>query len=383
MQIHALPLSRPDETLYSVAARIRLANVARSDYDACRSLFGPSRNMRVSEFPVNLQHFCGVTQNSFGDPARVLQKMTLAAFFERLDSRPWHAGSGCAPIATAGYGLATLSNGSASRWRVCRRCVKEDLGCHATAFWRRAHHLPTGFLCPIHEMPLAACMAPPLERHRRFLLPEQAPEISVSPSMDWDANYQILTRLTALGIDVLEEDGQPMDGRTMRAALFDALGQRGLLTASGGLRRVQFAIEFTHRYHFLSRHPDFSPVLSSKGIDILQRNLSVPNAKRSAAHNLLLIEWLFGTWRAFQLHCVWQATMGLEASPASQADYNGIGHQHRKACLDFVGTYPSATRSHFARAVPSSLRWLLRYDEKWFNIHLPPAHSRRNQGTLF
>lgn len=118
MQIHCLPIARPDETLYSVAARIRLTNAARDDRDACRSLVGPSRTMRVAEFPANLAYFCDAMQGCFGDPARVLHNMTLAGFFERLASRPWRAGSGNAPAATAGYGLATLSNGSAGRWRV-------------------------------------------------------------------------------------------------------------------------------------------------------------------------------------------------------------------------------------------------------------------------
>ena len=381
MQIHSLPIARPDETLYSVAARIRLANAARNDRDACRSLFGPSRNMRVSEFPVNLACFCRATHNCFGDPARVLYDMTLAGFFERLDSRPWNAGSANAPIATAGYGLATLSNGSAGRWRLCRRCIEDDLACHATAFWRRAHHLPTGFLCPAHDMPLAACLSPPIERHNRFLLPEQTSTATMVPQMDWAAHHHVLVRLTALGIDVLEDGRQPVDARTVRAGMFKGLGNRGLLTASGRLRPVQFAAEFAHRYHFLSLHPDFQLALSPRGIDILARNLSNPTAVRSAAHNILLIDWLFGTWNAFHQHCVWQATMDGAGRAPAQVDRDGVWH--RKVCLDFVESRASATRSQFFRAAPKSFRWLLRHDGQWFNICLPLARPTRTQGTLF
>ena len=53
MHIHSSPIARPDETLYSVAARIWLANATRNDLDACQTLFGLSRNMRLSGFPVN------------------------------------------------------------------------------------------------------------------------------------------------------------------------------------------------------------------------------------------------------------------------------------------------------------------------------------------
>jgi hypothetical protein len=381
MQIHCLPIARPDETLYSVAARIRLANAARNDRDACRSLFGPSRNMRVAEFPVNLAYFCDATQDCFGNPARVLHNMTLAGFFERLASRPWRAGSGNAPVATAGYGLATLSNGSAGRWRLCLRCVEDDLARHATAFWRRAHHVPTGFLCPAHDMPLATCRSPPLERHNRFLLPEQTSASTLPLQMDWVVNHQALARLTALGIDVLEDGRPPVDARTARAVLFDALGNRGLLTASGRLRPVQFAAQFAHRYHFLSRHPDFQLALSPRGIDILMRHLPNPDAVRSAAHTLLLIDWLCGSWMAFHQRCIWQATMDGAACAPAKVDHGGIGH--RKVCLDFVEANASATRSRFARAAPKSFRWLLHHDEQWFNACLPVRRPVRTQGTLF
>lgn len=402
MQIHCLPIARPDETLYSVGARLRLANAARNDRDACRSLFGPSPNMRVSEFPVNLVHFCSVTQNSFGDPQRVLDSMTLAGFFERLDSRPWHAGSGNQPIVTAGYGLAALSNGSAGRWRACMRCIENDLAYHATSFWRRSHHLPTGFLCPVHEIPLARYLAPPFERHNRFMLPEENWPDMANGDMDWIAHHQDLMRLNTLGIDVLEDERQPINAYTARAALFGALGDRGLVTATGMLRSVQFAGEFAHRYRILNRHPDFCLALSPKGIHILQRGLSIPGAKRSAAHNLLLIDWLFGSWQAFHQHCLWQATMdnstGIEvdlakswgsrtsgadaASPYTQARPKGQ-RQHRQICLDFLLVHTAPTRSRFARAAPASFRWLLRYDMSWFESCLPRVYAERCQGSLF
>lgn len=383
MNIHSLPIARPDETLYSVAARIRLANAAKNDLDACQSLFGPFRNTRVSDFPVSLAQFCAVTQDCFGDPARVLHDMTLAGFFERLGSRPWNAGSASAPIITAGYGLATLSNGSVGRWRVCTRCIESDLTCYATAFWRRAHHLPTTFLCRTHDTPLAVCIVAPLERHKCFFLPEQTETGAAIAHMDWTGNHEALVRLTALGSDVLEDGGEAIDARTVHATLFNALGNRGLLTATGVLRRVQFAGEFAHRYQFLTQHPDFNLALSPQGIDILQRNLSHPASARSAVHNLLLIDWLFGSWHGFHQHCLWQATMdGVPSRPAPRGP-EAVQRAHRRTCLDFLNTNVSVTRTRFARAAPVSFRWLLRYDEKWFDTSLPLTRSTRTQRPLF
>lgn len=271
MEINTFPVARADETLYSIAARIRLTNAAKNDREACRSLFGPWNNMKVFNFPVNVVHFCTVTQNCFGDPARVLQDMTLAKFFERIGSSPWRKGSHPGPVATAGYGLATLSNGAIGRWRVCLQCLKSDLACHATSFWRRAHHLPTSLICPIHGTALTAALSPIPEMGKRFLLPEQIQARAYIVDWDVSANHDDLARLTALGVNILQDRNPPVKITDIRATLLGALESRGLLTATRMLRRVQFGSEFAHRYHFLVQHPDFSFALSSKGIDILQR----------------------------------------------------------------------------------------------------------------
>lgn len=383
MDIHCLPIARSDETLYSVVARIRLANAARNDIDACQSLFGHSRNTRVSDFPVNLNRFCDVTQDCFGDPARVLANMTLSGFFERLGSRPWNSGSAPAPIITAGYGLSTLSNGSAGRWRMCLRCVESDLRCHATAFWRRAHHLPTAFLCPIHATPLASCMLVPLERHRRFLLPEQAEADTIKAHVDWATHHPALSRLTALGMDVLDDARQTIDVDTQHATVLHALSERGLLTATGMLRRVPFSSEFVPRYHFLSPHPDFTSALSPQGIAILQRSFSPLAPPRSAIHNLLLVDWLFGSWQAFHQHCLWQETMDFRPTCRAQHSLETVQQAHRKKCLEFLNTDANPIRSRFVRAAPTSFRWLLRFDQNWLDTTFPTIHSQNKQPLLF
>lgn len=383
MDIHTLPIARPDETLYSVAARIRLSNAAKNDLDACQSLFGTSRNTRVSDYPVNLVRFCSKTQNCFGDAAQVLQDMTLAGFFERLGSRQWNAGSTPAPIITAGYGLATLSNGSVGRWRVCGHCIESDLTRYATAFWRRSHHLPTAFVCPIHDVPLMAGELALLERHKFFFLPEQADTDTAIVPMNWRGHHEDMVRLMSLGIDVLEDKRPSIRASTARATLFSALGNRGLLTATGTLRRIPFASEFAHRYQFLSPHPDFTLALSPQGIGILQRSLVHPGLPRSAIHNILLIDWLFGSWQAFYQHCLWQEIMDGESPCPAQCRPEAEQHVHRRTCLDFLKTNVLATRTRFARAAPVSFRWLLRYDEKWLDNNLPITRSMRTQRTLF
>lgn len=398
MQLNSLPIRRHDETLYSIAARMRLVNAARSDYDACQSLFGHSKSRRISEFPVNLMHFCEVTKGQLGNPQDILAEMTLAGFFDRIGSRPWRAGSTSSPMSTAGYGLATLSNGSATIWRACSLCIESDIAQNATAYWRRSHHVPTAFLCPIHDAPLIARVSPIHERHNRFLLPEDTAPDYTFWKVELTRNYETLMRLTKLGIEILEDTGCLIESQTMYATLCSGLRSRGLLTHSGSIRGRLFAGEFSDRYGFLSRHPDFSDAVSSRGSDILQRNLRNTNSVRSAAHNLLLIDWLFGAWGAFKEHCNWQSLMdchGLETDIRERSTDKSFGvscdvkqnpfidrQLHRRVCLNFLELEVSATRSGFSRFSPKSFRWLLCHDIEWLDAQLPFRQRTQKQGEL-
>lgn len=401
MQINSLPIRRSDETLYSVAARTRLMNAAKDDRDACCGLFGNSRNTHVSDFPVNLIHFCAVTSGHFGTPQDVLNEMTLAEFFNRIGSHSWPADNSCLPLATTGYGLSTLSNGSTNTWRACAQCMESEMALNATAYWHCSHHLPTAFFCTAHNAPLSACISLAHERHNRFLLPEDTVLVNRLHRIDLAENRETLMRLTKLGIDVLHDTGKSIDPRTAHAAILNALNEHGLLTSSRMVRREPFFIVLSRYYWFLHDLPEFVGVISPQGFDVLHRSLQRGDSSRSALYNLLLIDWLFGTWRSFKEQCAWQAVMDrpcesqgpkvhpcIEEIPHASAQALQEMHctereSHRKICLSFRDTNASAKRSRFARAAPKSFRWLLRYDSDWLNKSFPGARYSRMQGELF
>lgn len=401
MQINCLPIPRDDETLYSITARTRLLNAARHDRDACRTLFGDYPNMRVSDFPVNLTHFCASTRGQFGSPDHILNGMTLVRFFEKIGRCPWHTGSRHSPVSTAGYGLATLSNGSAGKWHACPKCIEQDLAITGIAYWRRSHHLPTGFICPIHNAPLAACKFRGHEHHNHFLLPEQTILDVDFWNVDWNSKFDILARLTKLSVSILQDINNPHTAKIMRTTLISALRDQGFIMHSGKIRGSFFISEFTHRYGFLSNHPDLHEAVSSKGIVILQRNLMHSEKTLSTTHNLLLIDWLFGTWDAFTSHCLWQSFMdnpdadtdfckniksnGVQNDllKASLADITTPVHEHRRVCLDFLKTSSLTSRSYFARSKPKSFRWLMRNDLDWLNSSCPVEYLAKKQSELF
>ena len=258
MQICSIPLHRPDETLYSFAARLRRANAARDDRDACRSMFGHAPNMRVSEFPVNLSSFYLATKGLLGSPDQLLSQMTLVPLFEQLGAWPWRKGSAPRPAAIAGYGLSILSNGNTRTWHTCKQCLREDRSHNPCGYWRRAHQLPGVLFCPTHHILLLACTAPATQFHNRFILPDEAKFENAFHRIDTATNEDVLLGLGRLSVAALQDDKEYLDAKTKQAVISQALESHALLSPRGTVSRESFVPRFLRCYGFLRHHPDFA-----------------------------------------------------------------------------------------------------------------------------
>jgi hypothetical protein len=392
MQICSIPLQRADETLYSFAARLRRANAAKDDRDACRSMFGYAPNMRVSEFPVNLAYFCQATRGLLGSPEQVLSQMTLAPLFERLGAWPWRKGSAPRPAAVAGYGLSTLSNGNTHTWRACKQCLRQDRACNPYGYWRRAHQLPGVLLCPTHNVLLLACSAPTRQFHNRFILPDEAKFENTFHRIDTAANADALLDLGRFSVAALQDGGEYLDATTKQEVIGQALESHALLSPRGTICREAFATKFLRCFGFLRHHPDFSDAVSFSGVEILCRSLDDPRIWRRCLHQLLLLSWLFGSWEAFKAQCQWQRVMNndnytanlhAEGNLRQTPGMNCARVFHRTKCIHFMTTTASPSRSKFAHAEAKSFRWLLNNDIEWFNQQCPPNRTRGCQRWLF
>ena len=79
-----LPESWPDETLYSLLARIALVNGSTNHVELVRNLLGVKRATSVISASINLSHFCDVTRNMYGSPREVLQNFSVLVARARL-----------------------------------------------------------------------------------------------------------------------------------------------------------------------------------------------------------------------------------------------------------------------------------------------------------
>ncbi|MDO8313059.1 MAG: TniQ family protein, partial [Sideroxyarcus sp.] len=265
--------------------------------------FGPFSNMRVSEFPVNMDVFVAAAMAQFGDAQAVISNTTLVPYFDRVGGHPWHSGSSQSPVATAGYGLSMLSNGNLRTWRACAHCILDDKQRNPYCYWRRAHQLPTAFLCLEHRTLLNACWVPPKQLHIQFYLPDEMALVDTFECVEPETNMEMLTSLSKFSVDVLRDDGKLIASATVNATIAGALRNLNMITASGRICRQTFVPEFARRFGFLRHHAALAKSVSAASIEILCRSLDKPNAWRQGAQNVMLLTWLFGTWGTFKDRC--------------------------------------------------------------------------------
>lgn len=157
-------------------------------------MFGNSKSTRVDEFPVDLANFCDHTQCTFGDEESVLASFTLAEYFSRLNSKPWHAGVRHLSPLQSRYGLVTLSHGSAIRWQFCACCLAHDRERWGMGYWRRCHQLPGTLLCPLDGTRLSKLPSTTTIQRLRFALPDDVVAEKMDDQRDIEANRPIECR---------------------------------------------------------------------------------------------------------------------------------------------------------------------------------------------
>lgn len=395
------PEPLPDETLYSLVAHTCRLNGWPSERGACSHLFGDHDSLRLGDVLVDMDRFVAETRGLYGGPADVLARMTHTCFFDRLGSRPGvdvaqplNPDAVDADVAPEFLGLATLSNGQAHIWRWCPECNEEDLGRHGRVYWRRTHQLPGVFVCTQHGRSLLEANIPYRVRQQHLFLPDNLPEKATSPSCPPGADLDeamALARFATQVQDTPDEDNSP---EAVQGALIDGLSAAGLVTKGGNVRRQEFLLSLTDFYGGLIGVESIAQQLAKGRLNCLTRELTDSVQSRPAVLNLMLAFWLFGSWELFREHCLWRKATDSRVSVgsislSSNADMEGENDRtsaqsrHRQACLDILHALPQATRTDLWKQNPRSFRWLLQYDSRWIDTHLPPDRAGLSQLVLF
>lgn len=281
--------------------------------------------------------------------------------------------------------------GGMCRWRFCPQCLQTDIAEAGVAWWHRAHQLPTSIVCAEHGCSLLWLDVKRHRAHERFILPTDQNGLPVLNMAAIAAeNPGLWTALAKLGRDALDDQAEPPSALDVHGALIAGLHQQGLLTRGGNLRRDDFMASFSLRIGRIS-----APGILRR-MDAVVEPLSLVHGiwpggrSRPTLIRLLLVHWLFGTWRSFLQRCNWERLWGAVSLPEVVAEKaqepirsDGLRNKHRDVCRAFQAEFPSASRSAFWRTCPASLRWLKRYDAAWLEFHFPGGGPKGLQHDLF
>lgn len=160
------PVPYPDETLYSVLARLAERLTLPSERLLTRELFGQRYHRADLNLPHHLDRLCAQLPPEHEiTPEKIINNHTLFPFYapflsdERRnglkrwmhDSSMGRHGSMLQRIEqTDGITMAITH----APLRSCAKCRNEDLQMHGESYWHRAHQVPTLTRCPRHNVPL-------------------------------------------------------------------------------------------------------------------------------------------------------------------------------------------------------------------------------------
>lgn len=137
----------PDETIYSVCARIH-SRVGGSANKTSSFLFG-KRNINHPLWPRRLENFA---QYLGLDPLYLLNKHTNYPYYDWVFSSEKRTLLKEAILKDNGNPTTIIGLKGRYKPRLCPLCLKEDMKVYGEPYWHRTHQLPGSLVCHIHNV---------------------------------------------------------------------------------------------------------------------------------------------------------------------------------------------------------------------------------------
>lgn len=379
-----LPKHLPDETLCSLLARLGRLNGVTDFRDIaaiyCVQPICPS----FIDAPIDLPGFCRRTRYVYGDPKAVLDKLTWYVAQARLGEREIGAlraieQGGVRPT------LSALSFDDSALLCFCLNCVEEDIGRFGVAYWHRIHQSPIVRCCPHHGGPVVKVKIKRASLHHSFPLPgDFVSQEELMTFSEGDLVTPIEKELAATAYEILRDPNAPQDAGCVSSTFIDELRRRKVLTAGGALRAAE-SLELLRQR--VNRARGTSASDEQKMLARLIRGLTEPG-DGIALERTVLVQCLFGSWKAFCEKLCWTKVFGVQEVRQSCMNKplpnpQDLGVHHRQLCETFIREHPNCSRLDFTKAEYRSFRWLLHNDKEWLDSQLAVPARGYAQLALF
>lgn len=313
-----MPSLLPDELLYSLLGRLLLLNPFERPQASLRELIGG----RLATVSVDLTTRLGELHARLGElsPCRTPQDLAVRATLfpyhraflpadrgrQLLDAQLWTPSSWLRSAA----GLAANGFGAAAGLRYCPQCVREDHHQHGTGYWHRSHQLPGVLACPKHGIALVHFLTPAHSgnRHALVLTPWRMSELERGPAVSREQ-----LRFARLSAQALHQTPSAAT-EEHRAAVYQRaaidLGFAGARARIDHEQLAQALLDHHHRFDGFE-HRERLLATSRTPLAWLRPLLGRPQRASHPICHLVLIDFLFGSWAAYEA--------ALHAAPPVQA----------------------------------------------------------------
>lgn len=376
----------PDETLYSLIARLAKINGTPSALALC-SVLASHPAISVMDCQLSLDALCSGGHGLPAGAQRMLAEMTSIGASGHLAEIEAEA---FADVMSGQrlVGLTQAAIGGLCRWKICLSCVESDLARFGIAYWHRQHQLPASLLCAEHGDVLSRFDIGKAKAHECFFLPMDLTGYpSISPSAKIFEQREFWLGLATLGAEALNDKEVPHPHHVVLRSFKMGMHQSGFLTRNGLLRRKSVVDSFEQKLGGICSK-DVLP-----RADVVAGPVSllcgIENSRECRPlSRLLLVYWLFGSWGAFKERCQWEDILDSDNNFASlsEAKLQAVGDllsRYRAICVDYMASVENPTRASFQKAHQKSHRSLLNNDRQWFEKELPVPQSRKAQRDLF
>ena len=385
--IKHLPMHLPDETLYSLIARIGRLSGWLDPIAVCAELARSSRVISSIDFYLTLEDFSGATSCAYGEPRQVAADLTPIRLVAHL------GGANISRMDRIEAGREAISSVLVDfvgkpQWRTCPMCRQEDQGRFGVAYWHQQHQLITSLWCVRHGSALERLEFKKTSLHDRFILPgDPDGQGMLVPQPGQNQPWREIAQVGAMG---LADKSAPASAQSIRHAFLVGMCQKNFLTRKGSLRKEKFIEELKKDLGDVShiglgprRDLVFDPVSLLTGLE--------ENTANNTIQRLILVYWLFGTWEAFKERCAWEEIMWVEGLHDRRVEghgknswyYERMRAQHRSACMLYKKTTPQPTRQGFWELSQKSMHWLIQNDREWVDEELPIPMPKRVQRDFF
>jgi len=387
-----LPAICPDETIYSLLARIARIN-GKNHLEVVGFLLGDTHPTSVIGCPVNLEYFCEVTKRAFGSPNEILSHSTIFPMLAHLDLlspsmlAKVENGNRRPELGTLVFGMNKGCN-----WRICRKCIERDTKIYGIGYWHMTHQLPTSQYCTEHKLMLDSFELPRMNLHEHFILPnELANKIKIDDVHSPIGSRQLSKDITMMGRDAFTDISKPYSKNIIQATFMAGLEQKTLLTDTGEVHMNRYKDRFEKNFD------------SDVSTTALLRQFKMSNSKQvlngiankfssKPFNRLLLAYFLFDSWAAFKEQSRWEEVMDLGSAMngsaksldrSSMLSVEAMIQQQRVICVNYKISHIDPNRYEFMKKSYRAFRWLRQYDRKWLDEELPMQVNKKGQGRLF